>query len=200
MIELIKKSGLAGILIALAGWVFLICQNINLGGWEKLVGAGLFSIGLIAVILLQANLFTGKIGYVNSRKTLMASIIMLAVNLVAAFVIGLAYQGCIGQSAIMAAKLAKPWYRVLADSIGCGMCIYIAVEGYKQSKSLIPVILGVIVFIVGGFEHCVADMFYIGAAGLTMESLQFLVICILGNALGSLVLRFLQVKLLDWRK
>lgn len=193
MKKLIFKSILAGALIAMAGWIFLICQSLDIGAWSKVVGASMFSIGLIAVILLEANLFTGKVGYINSKQTMINGLIILGMNLVTAFVIGLIYRGTVGISTAMDSRLAKDWYRILVDGIGCGACIYIAVEGYKKSKSLIPVIIGIMAFILGGFEHCIADMFYYGASELTWQGLGYIGLAIVGNSLGSLGARLLQV-------
>ena len=65
--NVIFKSILAGVLIALAGHIYLNCSN-------KIVGAFLFSIGLIGVIVLKANLYTGKVGYVKSINISSSSI------------------------------------------------------------------------------------------------------------------------------
>ena len=61
IINIIIKSVLAGILIALAVHIYLNCSN-------KIVGAFLFSIGLIGVMVLKASLYTGKVGYVKTKK------------------------------------------------------------------------------------------------------------------------------------
>ena len=63
--------------------------------------------------------------------------------------------GIEGSSQAMASRLAKEWYEILIDAVGTGACIYITVEGYKKTKSFVPVILGIVVFILAGFEHCV---------------------------------------------
>ena len=63
----IFKSMLAGMLIAVAGAVFLSCQTmIPDKSIAKVAGSFLFSIGLIGVLVLEADLFTGKIGYVDT--------------------------------------------------------------------------------------------------------------------------------------
>ena len=100
MLELIRKSSLAGLLISLAGMIYLNCEN-------KIVGAFLFSIGLITVIILETNLFTGKIGYVNNKKKLLDALIILGVNLGTAFICGLLYKLCVGQASAMNSRLAK---------------------------------------------------------------------------------------------
>lgn len=198
--KLILKSILAGLLIAMAGWIYLICQNLGLDGWNKVIGSFMFSIGLIAVVLLEANLYTGKVGYINNKQKLIDGIIIVVVNLLTAFLIGLAFRGSIGTSLAMESRLAKSWYRVLADGIGCGICIYVAVEGFKKTKSLIPVILGVMAFILGGFEHCIADAFYYGASELTWLGLGYVGIAVIGNSIGSLITRWLQTMIIIEKK
>ena len=78
--QLIFKSILAGMLIAMAGWIFLACQSLDIGAWSKVVGAASFSVGLVAVIGLQASLYTGKIGYGNSKQSGIEAFVILAVN------------------------------------------------------------------------------------------------------------------------
>ena len=183
--KLITKSVLAGVLIALAGILYVNSPS-------KEIGAILFSIGLISVILLEANLFTGKVGYVNSKQDVFDLSIMLLFNLVSAFLVGLIYRSGNGSISIMEIKVEKDLWKVFLDSIGCGMLIYLAVELYKKTKSLIPVILGVVAFILAGFEHCVANMFYIGASELKLIYFGYSLIYIVGNAIGSILIRLLQ--------
>lgn len=198
--QLILKSVLAGILIAMAGWIFLACQSLNVGDWSKVIGAASFSVGLVAVIGLQANLYTGKIGYVNSKQLLFEAVVILAVNLVVAFLIGLLYRACVGISLAMDSRLSKEWHRVLIDGFFCGALIYIAVEMHKKTKSFLPVILCVTTFILGGFEHSIADIFYYGASELTWKGLGYIGLVILGNSLGSLAIRYLQLGLFKEKK
>ena len=101
MIKTILKSILAGVLIALAGIVYLNCA-------DKVVGSFLFSFGLCLVIILEANLYTGKVGYVNSKKDILDLAIMLILNLVSAFLVGLIVKtGSLHDSAdsVVSAKL-----------------------------------------------------------------------------------------------
>lgn len=167
MKTLVRSSVLAGCLIGMAGWAFLVSQTLALGDWTNVIGAVLFSLGIISVILFEASLFTGKIGYVNTKKKLLDSLIILVINLMVVFFIGLVYQRIKGSSQAMASRLAKEWYEILIDAVGTGACIYITVEGYKKTKSFVPVILGIVVFILAGFEHCVANMFFFGTGELT---------------------------------
>lgn len=184
--KLITKSILAGVLIALAGIVYINCT-------DKVVGSFLFSFGLCLVIILEANLYTGKVGYIKSVDSLSEVLFMLILNLVSAYLVGLlSGMGPMYDSAaaIVTTKLETEWWITLLKSIGCGICIYGAVEGYKKTKSFIPVILGVMCFILAGFNHVVADAFYIGAA--RFGSLQYLLLVAIGNAIGSILIRLLQ--------
>ena len=191
MIKTILKSILAGVLIALAGIVYLSCT-------DKVVGSFLFSFGLCLVILLEANLYTGKVGYVNSKQDVFDLLIMLGFNLLSAFLVGLIVKtGSLHDSAnaVVSAKLDvfyDTWWITLLKSIGCGICIYGSVEGYKKTKSFIPVILGVMCFILAGFNHVVADAFYIGAARFYWINLVYLLLVAVGNAIGSILIRLLQ--------
>lgn len=184
--KLITKSILAGVLIALAGIIYLNCS-------DKVVGSFLFSFGLCLVVILEANLYTGKVGYIKSVDDLSEVVFMLILNLISAFLVGLlSGMGPMHDSAaaIVTTKLETEWWITLLKSIGCGICIYGAVEGYKKTKSFIPVILGVMCFILAGFNHVVADAFYIGAA--RFGSLQYLLLVAVGNAIGSILIRLLQ--------
>lgn len=188
--NLITKSILAGLLISLAGIVYLNCP-------DNIVGSLLFSLGLISVILLEANLFTGKIGYVNSKRSILDSLLILVFNLVAATIVGLIYRcGLDAAASIAESKLlvfSESWWLTGLKSIGCGAAIYLAVEGYKKSKSLIPVILGVMVFILAGWNHCIADCFYVAAGSSSVLAIPYLLVVIVGNSIGSLLIRFLQL-------
>lgn len=188
--NLIVKSILAGLLISLAGIVYLNCDN-------NIVGSLLFSLGLVSVILLEANLFTGKIGYVNSKQSILDSLIILVFNLVAATIIGLIYRcGSDAAASVAESKLLvfnETWWLTGLKSIGCGAAIYLAVEGYKKSKSLIPTILGVMTFILAGWNHCIADCFYMAAGSSSALAIPYLLVVIVGNSIGSLLIRLLQL-------
>ena len=195
----IFKSMLAGMLIAVAGAVFLSCQTmIPDKSIAKVVGSFLFSIGLIGVLVLEADLFTGKIGYVDTWSKLGLASTALVFNLIIAFLIGLLYKGINFSSMSVNgvfpfdSRLAKEWYQLLFDGFICGILIYLAVELYKKTKSFIPVIMCVMAFILSGAEHSIADAFYLGASQLSLVAFGKLGLVIAGNAAGSLAIHWLQ--------
>lgn len=186
---MVSKSTLAGLLISLGATAFLTTDN-------KTVGALLFSIGLTAVILLEANLYTGKIGYVNSKAKLISAALILIQNLLVALVCGLIFYSTKNNICenLWLNKLTKSWHEFLFDSIGCGICIYLSVELYKKTSSIFVIVLGVLVFILSGFEHCIADIFYLSASmSFDLKSILYILIAIIGNSIGSLLIRFLQL-------
>ena len=187
--QLVSKSTLAGLLISLGATAFLTADN-------KTVGALLFSIGLTAVILLEANLYTGKIGYVNSKAKLISAALILIQNLLVALVCGLIFYSTKNNICenLWLNKLTKSWHEFLFDSIGCGICIYLSVELYKKTGSIFVIVLGVLVFILSGFEHCIADIFYLSASmSFDLKSILYILTAIIGNSIGSLLIRFLQL-------
>lgn len=189
-----KKTQLANVgAAALAG------ISISIGGMALLkqgngFGTVLFSIGLIAVFLLGGRLCTGMFGYVNSGRTLANALIAFAVNAVAAYICGVLYKACCGEAANMAAKLAKPLYHVFLSGIVCGMLVYIAVEGWRQTGQLLAVIMPVAAFVGIGAEHCIADAFFIGASGIDAYILVWFLCSAAGNFVGAQLANFLKLK------
>lgn len=189
IINLITRSILAGALIALAGLIYLKTEN-------KIVGSFLFSLGLCSVVVMNAKLYTGAIGYVNSWRFLGQAMIMLVFNLLTAYALGLIFREIYGVIPAMDSRLAKSRYEVFFDAIGCGACIYTGVELYKKTKSFFPVVLCIMSFILANFEHTVADALYLGisqTSGINWTGVEYVILIAVGNSLGSLALRTLQL-------
>ena len=69
--------------------------------------------------------------------------------------------------------------------------MYLAVNGYKEAKDNFAkyagVFLAVSVFILSGFEHCVANIYYFTTANMwSLQAIGYLGIMILGNAIGGM--------------
>lgn len=67
-------------------------------------------------------------------------------------------------------------------AIPCGMLMYAATA--TKDKNIIYTILCVSAFILGGFYHCVADMFYTLAGATTWPQYFNLIFVTLGNFIG----------------
>lgn len=197
--EDLKKAILAGILIGIGGTIYLSLDN-------KIVGAFLFGIGLFVIVVRQLNLFTGKIGYLIGNKLSYFKLlgITLLGNFIGTFLVGFILRftriyTLINEKAltIINTKLDDNLISILILSIFCGLLMYLAVDGFKTTKEDIGkyagVFLGVIVFILCGFEHCIANMYYFAVANVwSFKVLLYLLVMIVGNSLGSFIFPLLM--------
>lgn len=193
MIFLIK-SILAGILIGIGGTVLLSLENI-------VVGSFLFAIGLFVIVTKELNLYTGKIGYIFNNKVhyLIEVLITLIGNFIGTFFCGfvlrytrLASTLTYKAQNICTVKLNDNILSIFILSIFCGILMYIAVNGYKVMKDnfgkYAGVFLGVAIFILCGFEHCIANMYYFTIANMwSIKAFEYLGIMILGNSIGGVI-------------
>ena len=191
------KSILAGIMIAVGGTVYLSLDN-------KVVGASLFTIGLVSVLLCNFNLYTGKIGYLVNNfnlKYIKEMFITLVGNFIGASFIGFIlrytriYSNVKSKADILAvAKLNDSLLSIFILSIFCGLLMYFAVNGFKKVNDFgkyLVVYLGVVVFILCGFEHCIANIYYFSVADVwSLKTLGYVGVMIIGNSLGSFILSF----------
>ena len=83
-------------------------------------------------------------------------------------------------------------FEMFGTSILCGILVYIAVYLFNNSKQHFGRITGILcpiaLFVLAGFQHCVANMFYMAASGhWGLASTVALLVCIIGNSVGGLV-------------
>ena len=97
---------------------------------------------------------------------------------------------------IVEGKMGASFLSLFILGILCNICIFIAVNGYAKNPhevgKYIALFMGVMVFIICGTEHSVADMYYWSVSGALYDSpgqsfLRLLVIS-LGNIVGGLFL------------
>lgn len=101
---------------------------------------------------------------------------------------------------ISAIKINDNYLSVFILSIFCGMLMYIAVNTFKKGKDSIvrylAIFICVIVFILSGFEHCIANMYYISLAKLwSLKAVLSMLIMILGNSVGSIFIAIFNNKI-----
>lgn len=194
-IEILIKSILAGIMIGIGGTIYLSLDN-------KIVGSILFAIGLFIIVVYSFNLYTGKIGYlINNfnKKYISELIITLIGNFIGTFFVGFILRytriyNMISEKAKTLAdiKLNDTLISILILSFFCGILMYLAVNTYKEVKDIgkyLAVFLGVIVFILCGFEHCIANMYYFSVSSTwSLNTLLYLLVMILGNSLGGILI------------
>lgn len=193
--ETILKSLMAGLMIAIGGTVYLSCEN-------RVVGALLFTTGLITICNQGYLLFTGKVCYAleNDRSYIVQLLWIVLGNLVACILYGVAVQQYLPQIAEKAAgvcqtKLLQTGGQTFFLAVLCGILMYIAVVTFRNQTGVsryVGIVTCVPVFILCGFEHSIADAVYLGMAGLPSGSWRFLLIVLLGNAVGGLLFPALQ--------
>ncbi len=187
----------AGIYIGIGGAVFLACDN-------RYLGAVFFTVALLSICLTGMQLYTGKVGmivYSHTKSDWVSLLGCLLGNLTGtlccAFAVWVGVPSLKENAlALVEKKLAAsaPWHpRVLFAGILCGILMYTAVWVYKQKNTVWGILFCVPVFILAGFEHSIADMFYFAAArSFTLRSLGFLGTVLLGNAAGGMLLPLLM--------
>ena len=187
---------MAGAFIAMGGVVFLSLNN-------KIVGAFMFSLGLFAVCTLKYNLFTGKVGYLfcNDVKTYLPWCLMVWVgNLVGSIIVAELVRltrvapGIIEKSTkLVQVKADDTLISLFVLGIFCNIMVVHAVDQYLNNPHEIGKYLGIVmsimVFILCGFEHCIADMFYIQMARMwNSQTIIALIVITLGNVLGGILI------------
>lgn len=176
-----RESLFAGILIGLGAYGFLA-----LGG---LPGAIIFAFGLVGVVLSGVPLYTGRAGVMPFRETHKLVLIWLF-NVLGCILLGLLAMSLGGEpveraQTVVAGRLVQGPWRSFLRAVGCGAIIDISVWLYRRSKSLVPVLFGVPLFIVCGFYHSIADVVYLVAAGSWNEAiLWYYPVIVLGNWAG----------------
>ncbi len=183
----------AGLMIGIGGSVYLACEN-------KALGAVLFSVGLMSICVFGLNLFTGKIGYAIATRNRPDCALIWLGNLcgcmLCALLIRLAFPALAERAAsLVTAKLELCALQAVIRGFFCGILMYIAVDNFKNNRGdfgrYLGILLCVPVFILSGFEHSVADMFYcalgVQSAAQALHCVVFLLLVTLGNSLGALV-------------
>ena len=192
MIKNLILSIYSGLCIGLGGTVYLSCDN-------KILGSFLFGLGLFTILNFGFNLFTGKVGYfVNNKPSYWGFLgIVWLGNFIGTFLfakmIAATRYGATLQAKANALCLVKDGDNIvslLVLGIFCGILMFIAADGYKnienQVGKVVVVFLPVMVFILSGFEHCIADMFYFSLAGdFSALMLKSLIVITVGNSIGG---------------
>lgn len=185
---------LAGACISFGGVAFLSLES-------KVLGALFFTVGLFCVCTFKLNLFTGKVCYVfqqDQAYALNLPVIWLGNLSGTGIVAGIVLLTRIGSAleakaaSICQTKLDDGLLSLFLLGLLCNIFIYIAVEGFNnnphETGKYLALFFGVMVFILCGYEHCVADMFYFSAARMwSMGTVIRLLVITLGNVVGGVL-------------
>lgn len=181
---------LAGLAISIGGTAFLAIEN-------KIVGSLMFTVGLYTIVVNGLFLYTGKIGYlVNEKKEYLLTLLAtwlgnLCGTYIGAQLLFFTRMSYISETAatICETKLAQPLYSAFILAIFCGILMYVAVDGYKQTSNPAILFICVSAFILCGFEHCIANMYYFSmGGGWSLKAVGYLLIMTLGNSVGGMLI------------
>lgn len=179
---------IAGLAIGIGGTIFLSLEN-------KIIGSLMFTVGLYTIVAHGLNLFTGKIGYVveNEASYLIDLGLIWLGNLIGTFICAQALLvtriAKIQEIAISICevKVNDSLLSLFVLGILCGFLMYVAVDGYKKQQNPILLFICVSTFILCGFEHCIADMFYFSIANMwNVTSIIAILVITLGNTVGAI--------------
>lgn len=195
-LDFFVKGIYAGVMIGIGGTIFLSVQN-------TIIGSFLFSIGLLMICMYGMNLYTGKVGYalINKLNYIYELLLSLLGNFVGTFIVArlilLTRFSDISKRALTMSnlKLNDNLLSIFILAFFCGILMYLAVNNYKKAANEIGKYVGifmcVMVFILCGFEHCVANMYYFSIANVwTFKTLLYMLIMVLGNSVGSIFIAY----------
>ncbi|MEE1234970.1 MAG: formate/nitrite transporter family protein, partial [Bacteroidaceae bacterium] len=151
-ISTLRSSILAGVCVGLAGFGYLAEKSI--------IGAVVFSFGLLAVVAYRLKLYTGTAGFFRRGEFGQLMFILFG-NIVGCLLVGLLAR-CSPMpiqataQAVLEARLANgPLFGGLL-AVGCGF-IMTTVVTFARKGNVLPLLFGIPLFINCGFPHCVAD-------------------------------------------
>lgn len=184
----------AGVIIGIATTMYLVCPN-------KIVGAFLFSFGLMAICILRQILYTGAIGYVFIKQTGILSGLLGNVIGVCGFSLLIrAYSQDIHSmsNAVLVSKIEVLPIKTFISAVVCGMLMFIAVEMFHRTEdSIVGIVTAVPCFIICGFDHCIVSMYHLAMANSLYEFIigsMVVSITLLGNSLGAMIMYLLLRK------
>ena len=202
MINILRSSIFAGIFIGTAGFGFL-ASGLQ-GSYGSLVGAVLFSLGLMAVVGYKLKLYTGTAGFIKKNEIGTLFFILFG-NIIGCLCMGLLTRVSpiinpetgktiqdVAQG-IMETRLRTGALNCGLLGVGCGLLMTTAVT-FARKKNLLPLLFAVPLFILCGFTHCVADAFYYMAMPFDCWSFELLGVyacTVLGNLIGCNLYRII---------
>jgi formate transporter len=189
LIPMTALGVLAGGFIGLGALYYnIVASDPELGfAAKRVLGGFVFSLGLILVVVAGAELFTGNNLMIMARVHGGITTRLLLRNLAAVYfanfagACGLAgivalsghgtmHDGLIGESAISigVAKcqigFAEAFFKgILCNLLVC-LAVWLAMAGRSVVDRIVAVIFPVSAFVAAGFEHCVANMYFVPLA------------------------------------
>lgn len=223
--RMIILSILAGAYIAFGAFGSQVASIGGEGGAGKLMGAIVFPVGLMLVVMAGAELFTGNsliaVSVLDKKASLRGMlknwVIVYAGNLCGSIFVALVltlshsysmFDGVLAESVVKTAvsKVSLSFPEAFLKGILCNILVCLAVwisfAAEDAAGKILGLYLPIMLFVISGYEHCVANMYFIpagilvsheyaiGADGLTWGSMfvSNLLPVTLGNITGGAVI------------
>lgn len=176
----------AGMYVGLGAYGFTIVTSGAGSGFEatlaKFIGAGVFPVGLMLIIFCGAELFTGNctltLALAKKEITIGSMVrnwtVVYLANFVGSVLLAwLLFKSGLYSGEAMAAKAigiaeaktAIPLLPIIIRATFCNILVVLAVMMQAGSKDIIGKIFAIwfpiMLFVLAGFEHCVANMFFL---------------------------------------
>lgn len=248
--KMILMGMLAGAFIAIGGAASNTAAHaIENVGVARTVAGAIFGVGLMLVVFMGAELFTGNCLMITSvmdkkitwAKAIRNLVVVYFSNLLGALIFDalLVYSGNLNYTSgllgaytikVAIGKIALSPVQCITSGILCNILVCFAVLMAVAAKDIVGKIWAIFfpiwAFVICGFEHCVANMFYIPAGmmakanpvyvekaieayGLTMEQIDGLTVMnslvnfipvTIGNIIGGMIFVGLPMYLIHRKK
>jgi len=165
-------------------------------GFSKILGGAAFSVGLMLVVIAGAELFTGNnlmVSSVMMREITFSTMlkrwgVVFLANFIGSIIIAVLFyfsglwktgDGALGAAAVKIAynKVALTFSEALWRGIGCNWLVCLAVWMALAARQIIGKIFAIffpiMAFVAIGFEHSVANMYFIPTGILLMNGAGF---------------------------
>jgi formate transporter len=162
-------------------------------GFTKLLGGAVFSVGLMLIVIAGGELFTGNTLMVSSvmskeisfLKMLQRWGIVYAANFIGSLVVALIFyysglwktgDGALGIATLKVAsnKLSLSFTEALVRGIGCNwlvcLAVWMALAARQTIGKIFAIFFPVMAFVALGFEHCIANMYFIPSGILLLQN------------------------------
>ena len=227
-LPLLMLGVLAGAFIGLGAMFFTLVKSDPTLGYAagSLLGGLVFSLGLLLVVVAGAELFTGNNllamawadGKITTAEVMRNWVLVCLANFVGAAGLALLVfasghtnmnAGAIGQQVVKIA-LAKQdlgWIQGFSRGVLCNvlvcMAVWMAMAGRSVTDKAVAIVWPVTAFVAAGFEHSIANMYFmplamlvqqfgppgVGAAPITWSGMASnLVPVVCGNLVGGSIL------------
>ena len=186
-----STSILSGLLIGI-GVIANLCSQNNY------IGAMLFSFALLTIIKKHLQLYTGQVGFIQEKRYQIKELINILIHNFLGVTIGVLpifiknSNNLNRMIEISNVKFSSTFFELFLYGFFCGILMLIAV----YCNETIITIFCIMIFILSGYEHCIADFPFL-LVNLSIENIAKFLMIILGNSLGAIFTYNLLIKVGD---